>query len=90
MIDTMNANELLPHTKPTRADIRAGLAMTMAVAETIREAGEVPSGVLYAGLVGRLDIHAYNKLIGILKNSGLVEEKSHLLRWIGPTLEVRK
>jgi hypothetical protein len=85
----MQANELL-NPRPTREDMRAGLQIMMAVAETIREAGEVPSGVLYAGLIGRIDIHGYTKLIGILKNSGLVEEQAHLLRWIGPALEVAK
>lgn len=80
----MNANELLPHTQPTAREVRAGQLLTLAVAEAIREAGEIPSGTLYAMLLGRIDIHGYTKMLAILKSSGLVAETNHLLRWTGP------
>lgn len=65
---------------------RTALAFTMAVAETIRELGEVPSGHLYARLMDRLSLASYDAIITSLKNAKLVEEKSHVLRWVGPTL----
>lgn len=69
----------------TTDEARAALAIVQAVAETIRELREVPSGHLYASLMGRLTLDQYNRVIGLLKRSGLVEEPSaHLLRWVEP------
>lgn len=62
----------------------AALQMAKAVADTIRELNEVPSGTLYAQLVGTFSIQQYDQLIGLLKRTGLIEETgSHLLRWVG-------
>ncbi len=70
--------------EPSKQEIRAGLEMVMVVSEAIREAGEIPSGVLYSFLIGRIDFEGYSKMIALLKRTGLVEEKNHLLRWVGP------
>lgn len=68
----------------TNQQAKAGLALIQAIAETIRECGSAPSGVLYAGLMGKVSLEGYNKIIGILKGAGLVrEDESHLLHWIG-------
>ncbi len=56
----------------------------MAVAMAIRELGEIPSGHLYARLMGQMDLECYNNIISILKHGKLVEEKHHLLTWVGP------
>ena len=83
----MNTAQLLDG-KPTAAQVKAALAVTMAVAETIREAGEVPSGTVYAALIGRVSLEGYQSMLRNLKNAGLVEESpAHLLKWIGPKLE---
>ena len=83
----MNTAQLLDG-KPTAAQVKAALAVTMAVAETIREAGEVPSGTVYAALIGRVSLEGYQSMLRNLKNAGLVEETpAHLLKWIGPKLE---
>lgn len=71
---------------PTATEMKAGLAVLLAVSETIREAGEVPSGVLYAGLIGRVTLEGYQSMIRTLKGAGLVEEKGNVLRWIGPAI----
>jgi hypothetical protein len=64
---------------------KAGLAVVMAVAETVREAKQCPSGVVYAALVGRVTLEGYQKILGILQNAGLVSVGSdHMLRWTGP------
>lgn len=74
---------------PSKEQIKAALGAVQAIAETIREVGEVPSGVLYAQLVGVLpDLASYERILGILKGAKLVvEETNHVLRWIGPQLE---
>lgn len=70
----------------TKTEVRAAVDVVLVVAETIRELKEVPSGVLYANLMGHLSLADYTKIVGILKRSNLVEEKSHVLRWVGPAL----
>jgi hypothetical protein len=74
---------------PTKQELLAGLNILAAVAETIREAGEVPSGTIYAALLGKVTMEGYTSLLRTLKGAGLVEEKNHLLRWIGPNIEGR-
>ena len=71
-------------TTTTVEEMKAAKAVLLAVGDTIREVGEVPSGVLYSMLMGRIDLGGYEAMIGILKRAGLVEETSaHVLRWIG-------
>lgn len=68
----------------TQQQLKAGLGIIVAVTETIREAGEVPEGVLYATLMDRMDLAAFEKMVAIVVGSGLVTKQSHLLRWVGP------
>ncbi len=68
----------------TAEQVTAGIMMAAAIGEAIRDLGSVPSGHLYARLMGRMSLDTYNKLIGILKNTNLVEEHNHLLTWVGP------
>lgn len=68
----------------TAEQITAGIRMAAAVGEAIRELGSVPSGHLYARLMGRMSLDTYNKLISLLKQANLVEENNHLLTWVGP------
>lgn len=63
---------------------KAAMATLMAVADTIRECGRCPAGVLYAGLMSRMDLEQFQSLIGILKRAGMVKEEFHELVWIGP------
>ena len=72
-------------TSKSKDKINAALNVVQAIAETIRKLGEVPSGELYARLVGKLDLPDYEEVIRILKETGLVTETpGHLLRWNGP------
>lgn len=77
----MNATpENLPAVKEK---LKAALAITIAVAETIREAKQISSGHLYAALMPKLDYQAYVSLVNLLKNSGVIREENHLLIWVG-------
>lgn len=71
---------------PTKEQMVAGFKVMAAVCETIREAKRIPSGTLYATLIGRMDLEAYNKMVGMLKNTGLVTEVAHELVWTGPVI----
>lgn len=67
--------------------VSAGMAAIMAVAETIRELGSVPSGELYARLMGSISLESYGQIVGTLERAGLIEERGHLLRWVGPIFD---
>jgi hypothetical protein len=69
----------------THNDVKAAFGILMAVADAIRELGEVPSGHLYANLMSKLTLEQYEQVIGLLKSTGLVSESNaHLLTWLGP------
>lgn len=67
-------------------DLEKMLTAVQAVSEAIRTLGEVPSGELYAQLCGQLDMNAYMSIIALLKRTGLVVERAHMLKWAGPVL----
>ena len=60
---------------------------TAALAEAIRDLGSVPSGHLYARVMGHMTAEQYAWAIDRLKGAGLVAEDNHVLRWVGPKLE---
>ena len=62
---------------------KAALQVILAVGSAIKELGSVPSGHLYARLMGRMSLETYNKILGILKRTGAVKEENHLLTWVG-------
>ena len=71
----------------TNTEVKAAFGILQAVAEAIRELGEVPSGHLYANLMSKLSLAQFEQVLGVLKGAGLVRESNaHLLTWIGPAL----
>jgi hypothetical protein len=63
--------------------INAAVEITKAIAIAIKDLGSVPSGHLYAQLMGSMSLENYEGAIGVLKRLGLVEEKNYLLSYIG-------
>ena len=57
------------------------MQILQAVAEAIRGLGRVPSGELYASIMGTLDIQTYERIIAILKGSGVIREENYELIW---------
>jgi|688.fasta_scaffold13647_5 hypothetical protein len=76
---------LYPHRDPTMNTAqkqKLAIEIVMAVAETIREAGEIPSGHLYAGLMEKgCTLTQYDNLIRTLIESGIVRKSGHMLKW---------
>lgn len=68
----------------SKESVRSAIDMIAALAETIRELGEVPSGVLYANVMGRMTLESYEGCLRVLKGARLVAERANVLRWIGP------
>ena len=64
--------------------VKSAVRVIQAVAEAIRELKEIPSGHLYAQLMGKMSLDTYNQIIATLKNAGLVKEEFHYLTWIEP------
>lgn len=58
------------------------IAMAQAIAEAIRSLGSVPSGHLYAQLMGKLELEEFNAIISVLVKSGLITNNNNKLVWI--------
>lgn len=72
----------------TKAEINAAMKVVAAIGLAIYEAKEIPSGHLYATVMGTVTLDQYEKIIGMLKDQKLVAETpAHLLRWVGPALD---
>jgi len=72
----------------TRQQVTAAIQIVAAVAEAIRGLGSVPSGHLYAQLLGKVTLEQYRQIIATLKRAELVSESNHMLHWIGPSITV--
>jgi hypothetical protein len=71
----------------THKEVKAALGIIHAVAEAIRELGEVPSGHLYARLMDRFSLAEFKQVVDVLKGAGLVwESNAHVLSWVGGSL----
>lgn len=65
------------------SEVKAAVQVVVAVGEAIKELKSVPSGHLYARLMGRMSLETYNKIIGVLVKTGAVKEENHVLTWVG-------
>jgi len=63
---------------------KAALEIVVAVADAIRELGSVPSGHLYARLMGNLSLDNYNAIVKLLENAGAIKVENDLITWTGP------
>jgi len=63
---------------------KAAVNAVLAISEAIRELKTVPSGELYAHVCDKMELRTYEAIIQTLKNARLVEERAHMLTWIGP------
>ena len=63
-------------------DQKKTIALVRAVADAIKDAGEIPAGTLYAALMTKgCTIEQYNGLESILIRSGLATKAGDMLRW---------
>jgi hypothetical protein len=67
----------------TREQVADALTTMRAVVETVRDLGRVPSGTVYATLMSRMDLSAYNKMVSLIVGTGLVRLENHELVWVG-------
>ena len=62
---------------------QAILAALDAIQEAIRDLGEVPSGHLYAHVMGVMSIDTYQAIINALEQAGKIKVSHHLITWVG-------
>lgn len=68
----------------TQEKIKAALEVVRAVADTIREVGSAPAGIIYTAMMGRGFTYSdFEAVIGILERGKLVDRRGDLLVWIG-------
>ena len=72
----------------TKEQIKGAVNIVFAVAESIRAAGSIPSGIVYGAISGTVDLAGYERIIQILKDAGVVRQSGLLLVWTGPGAEV--
>lgn len=67
----------------------SAVAIALAVVETCREMGQdgAPGGHLYAGLLNRITLHAFNDMMARLVRMGLLAKRGHCYHYTGPALE---
>lgn len=65
------------------AQEKAALETVLAIAETIRDLKEVPSGHLFARVMAYMSLEEYKAVIALLVKHGVVKEENHLLTYIG-------
>lgn len=71
-------------TDTQRRALLASLEITVLLGQAIREAGETPSGHLYAHVMSHLSIQQFETLIQNLINAKCVSKRGDVLTWIGP------
>jgi len=57
------------------------LAVIQILGSAIKEAGEIPSGTLYAMVMGKISYETYTSAIALLVRQGIIKESNHLLTW---------
>lgn len=68
-----------------KEEIHAAMQALLAIAEAVREAGEIPAGVLFAAVCQYMSADQFNGFIEKLVNAKLISRApSHLLTWTGP------
>lgn len=66
--------------------LTSALMVCKAIADAIQQLGEVPSGTLYAHVMGKMDMPTYERVIATVVSAGLVEKRGDLLVWKGGRL----
>jgi len=64
--------------------MKAAVEVMKAVASVVKELGSIPSGHLYAQLMGKMSFNSYEKMTGALERMGVIRiDGDHLITYIG-------
>jgi ArsR family metal-binding transcriptional regulator len=62
--------------------IQTAITAVSEIGKVIRKVKRIPSGHLYAQLMGVLSLEKYEMIISLLKKTGLVTEQNNELIWM--------
>lgn len=65
-------------------EVTSAIMVVAAVVETVKEIGSIPSGHLYAQLMGRMNLETYEGIINTAKRCNLLKEENNVLTYCGP------
>lgn len=57
------------------------LELVQIIGRAIMDAGQIPSGQLYAAIMGKVSLETYQSVIGLLTRQGIIRNENHLLIW---------
>ena len=63
--------------------MKAAVQIMKAVAESIKEVGSIPSGHLYAQLMGKMSLGSYEKMICAMQRMQIIRVEDHLITYAG-------
>lgn len=79
----LSCHQLTKMTTMTTEQAHALIQFMGAIASLIKEVKTIPSGHLYAQLMGKMSLDQYNDMITTLQKAGLVRLKNDLLTYTG-------
>lgn len=74
---------MTPEARKQLLEALDGIVDWIEAASNASPLGGIPSGELYAILMGKIDIHTYQTVIGVLQQEGYITVKNHLLKSTG-------
>jgi hypothetical protein len=75
----------MPNDPRIEAKVQAVITVTLAIGDTIRALGSIPSDDLYVRCMHVLSLEAYESIINRLVQTKFVRrDGNHLLTWVGP------
>ena len=64
--------------------MKAAVEIMKAVASAVKDLGSIPSGHLYAQLMGKMSLDSYEKMTGALERMGIIRiDGNHLITYTG-------
>jgi len=64
--------------------MKAAVEIMKAVASAVKELGSIPSGHLYARLMGKMSLDSYEKMTACMQRMGIIRiEGNHLITYTG-------
>jgi hypothetical protein len=67
----------------SREEVVAAVKTVTAVADAIKELGSVPSGHLYARVMGHLSLSSYTAVLDVLTRAGCISISNNVITWKG-------
>lgn len=81
-VATVSESQIMAAADPRAAFAEALLRGAKALGDAIRELGRVPAGNLYAAVMGKMSLPAFERMIEALVSADLVVRQGDMLVWV--------